>query len=299
MPLTSPSIKNRTTLLYWLCTVGVMTALTGLSINRVQMLSSVAADSSSEILKNSAIQYLNLVGEQQSSLITERFNSTVAFSETLSGQLMQDALLSPVSLNVASLTNEGMLRQFREIDQVATASQEMSATSQDVARNATQAAEAARVVDIAAQEGMTSVRQTACFIDILAAGIDTSMREVEILAVDSERIGAVLDVIRSVADQTNLLALNVAIEAARAGESVRGVAVVADEVRTLAQRTQQSVNQIHGVIDRLQGGTRSVVQSMKSSHVQAATSVFQAKQALLALEKIYLGVETINQMNLQ
>lgn len=295
MPLTSPSIKNRTTLLYWLCTVGVMTALTGLSINRVQMLSSVAADSSSEILKNSAIQYLNLVGEQQSSLITERFNSTVAFSETLSGQLMQDALLSPVSLNVASLTNEGMLRQFREIDQVATA----SATSQDVARNATQAAEAARVVDIAAQEGMTSVRQTACFIDILAAGIDTSMREVEILVVDSERIGAVLDVIRSVADQTNLLALNAAIEAARAGESVRGVAVVADEVRTLAQRTQQSVNQIHGVIDRLQGGTRSVVQSMKSSHVQAATSVFQAKQALLALEKIYLGVETINQMNLQ
>ncbi|MCY1561574.1 Methyl-accepting chemotaxis protein McpU [compost metagenome] len=80
---------------------------------------------------------------------------------------------------------------------------------------------------------------------------------------------------------------------------MRGVAVVADEVRTLAQRTQQSVNQIHGVIDRLQGGTRSVVQSMKSSHVQAATSVFQAKQALLALEKIYLGVETINQMNLQ
>lgn len=201
--------------------------------------------------------------------------------------------------SIASQTNAGMQQQFKEVDQVATASQEMSATSQDVARNAGLAAEAARSVDVAAREGMDTVNQTTESIDRLAADIDKAMREVEILAANSDQIGAVLDVIRSVAEQTNLLALNAAIEAARAGESGRGFAVVADEVRHLAKRTQDSVSQIQGVIERLQGGTRNVVSSMQSSHVQASGSVEQVKQAVLALQKINKGIEVISDMNLQ
>jgi len=200
---------------------------------------------------------------------------------------------------IASETNNGMQQQFREVDQVATASQEMSATSQDVARNASLAAAAARNVDVAAREGMATVDQTTQVIDRLASEIDTAMREVEILAVNSDEIGAVLEVIRSVAEQTNLLALNAAIEAARAGESGRGFAVVADEVRHLAKRTQDSVSQIQGVIERLQNGTRNVVQSMQASHSQASGSVEQVKQTVLALQRINKGVEVISDMNLQ
>lgn len=201
--------------------------------------------------------------------------------------------------SIASETSTGMQQQFREVEQVATASQEMSATSQDVARNASLAAEAARDVDSAAREGMVTITQTTEAIDQLAAEINLAMGEVEILAANSEQIGAVLDVIRSVAEQTNLLALNAAIEAARAGESGRGFAVVADEVRHLAKRTQDSVSEIHGVIERLQNGTRNVVQTMQTSHGQAAGSVAQVKLAVLALEKISRGVEVISDMNLQ
>lgn len=201
--------------------------------------------------------------------------------------------------SIASETSTGMQQQFREVDQVATASQEMSATSQDVARNASLAAEAARDVDAAAREGMVTITQTTQAIDQLSAEINSAMGEVEILAENSEQIGAVLDVIRSVAEQTNLLALNAAIEAARAGESGRGFAVVADEVRHLAKRTQDSVSEIHGVIDRLQNGTRNVVLSMQSSHGQASGSVNQVKLAVLALEKISRGIEVISDMNLQ
>ena len=200
---------------------------------------------------------------------------------------------------IASETNSGMQQQFREVDQVATASQEMSATSQDVARNASLAADAARNVDVAAREGMATVDETTQVIDRLASEIDNAMREVEILAVNSDEIGAVLDVIRSVAEQTNLLALNAAIEAARAGESGRGFAEVADEVRHLAKRTQDSVSQIQGVIERLQTGTRNVVQSMQVSHSQASGSVEQVKHTVLALQRINKGVEVISDMNLQ
>jgi len=201
--------------------------------------------------------------------------------------------------SIANETSEGMQQQFREVDQVATASQEMSATSQDVAKNAALAAEAAQNVDAAAREGMATINQTTHSIDRLATNIDSAMQEVEVLASNSEEIGAVLDVIRAIAEQTNLLALNAAIEAARAGESGRGFAVVADEVRNLARRTQDSVGEIHGVIEQLQNGTRNVVQSMQTSHSQASGSVAQVEQAVLALQKINRGVEVISDMSLQ
>ncbi|ARC79535.1 chemotaxis protein [Pseudomonas aeruginosa] len=200
---------------------------------------------------------------------------------------------------ISSQTSAGMQQQFREIDQVATASHEMTATAQDVARSAAQAADAARGADQATRDGLALIDRTTQGIDSLAANLTSAMGQVEQLASSSEEIGSVLEVIRAIAEQTNLLALNAAIEAARAGDAGRGFAVVADEVRNLARRTQDSVEQIRGVIEGLQQGTRDVVDAMHGSHRQAQGSVEQVDEAVAALQRIGEAVTVINDMNLQ
>ncbi|HEJ4932041.1 TPA: methyl-accepting chemotaxis protein [Pseudomonas aeruginosa] len=203
------------------------------------------------------------------------------------------------SAAISSQTSAGMQQQFREIDQVATASHEMTATAQDVALSAAQAADAARGADQATRDGLALIDRTTQSIDSLAANLTSAMGQVEQLASSSEEIGSVLEVIRAIAEQTNLLALNAAIEAARAGDAGRGFAVVADEVRNLARRTQDSVEQIRGVIEGLQQGTRDVVDAMHGSHRQAQGSVEQVDEAVAALQRIGEAVTVINDMNLQ
>ncbi len=203
------------------------------------------------------------------------------------------------SAAIASQTSAGMHQQYREVDQVATASNEMSATAQDVARSAAQAADAARGADHATREGLGVIGRTTSAIEQLSSEMSAAMDEVQALASSSEQIGSVLEVIRAIAEQTNLLALNAAIEAARAGEAGRGFAVVADEVRNLAKRTQDSVEEIRQVIEGLQHGTREVVGSMHSSHRQAQGSVAQVEQAVAALQRIGEAVSVITDMNLQ
>ena len=203
------------------------------------------------------------------------------------------------SSEIARQTSDGMQLQFREIDQVATASNEMSATAHDVANSASSAANAARGADQSAKEGMGIIERSTRDINALAQEVSKAVQEVEALAVNSEQIGTVLEVIRSIAEQTNLLALNAAIEAARAGESGRGFAVVADEVRNLAKRTQDSVEEIRQVIERIQNGTRGVVNTMHSSQAKAQDNAEQIHQASRALTLISDAVTVISDMNLQ
>ncbi|WP_372241128.1 methyl-accepting chemotaxis protein [Pseudomonas sp. CES] len=192
-----------------------------------------------------------------------------------------------------------MLQQFREIELLATASQEMSATAHDVATNAARAAEAAHGADNAANDGLKVIHIATIAMSRLSQEMTLSKDLIEQLASNSEQIGTVLDVIRSIADQTNLLALNAAIEAARAGDAGRGFAVVADEVRNLARRTQDSVSEIHLVIESLQQGTRDVVESMVVNHQSAQNSVTQVDLASQTLRRISSAVSVINDMNLQ
>nr|WP_296248753.1 methyl-accepting chemotaxis protein [Pseudomonas sp. UBA4194] len=200
---------------------------------------------------------------------------------------------------VTEQTSAGVNAQKVETDQVATAMNEMAATVQEVARNAEEASEAAVAADQQAREGDRMVNQAVAQIERLAAEVVHSTDAMALLKQESDKIGGVLDVIKSVAQQTNLLALNAAIEAARAGEAGRGFAVVADEVRSLAQRTQQSTEEIEGLIASLQSGTHQVASAMDSSRQMTDSTVLLTRQAGESLAGITRTVSTIQAMNQQ
>ncbi|PRA30371.1 methyl-accepting chemotaxis protein [Pseudomonas poae] len=200
---------------------------------------------------------------------------------------------------VTEQTSAGVNSQKVETDQVATAMNEMAATVQEVARNAEEASEAAVAADQQAREGDKVVGEAIAQIERLATEVGHSTVAMGELQRESDKIGSVLDVIKSVAQQTNLLALNAAIEAARAGEAGRGFAVVADEVRSLAQRTQKSTEEIEELIVGLQNGTQQVAAIMDNSRGLTDSSVELTRRAGSALGNITRTVSTIQAMNSQ
>jgi len=200
---------------------------------------------------------------------------------------------------VSARSNQAVSGQRGQIEQVATAMNQMSATAQEVARSAAAAVNSAHSVNQETVSGRGLVESQQGNIARLAGEIDQSVAVIHQLASDSQAISRVLEVIKSIAEQTNLLALNAAIEAARAGEQGRGFAVVADEVRTLAKRTQQSTEEIEQMISRLQGGVGAAVKAMDTSHQVAAGTVGQSQQVQQALENILGAVGSIVDQNQQ
>jgi methyl-accepting chemotaxis protein len=175
----------------------------------------------------------------------------------------------------------------------------MSSTVQEVANNASGAADAAQDADNHARSGMTIMNNTISSIQQLSQEVDNVSNAMTQLETETARIGGVLDVIKNVAEQTNLLALNAAIEAARAGEQGRGFAVVADEVRALAKRTQESTAEIQHIIHAVQQGASKAMQAMKVSQDKTHSTSEMASQAGQAIGQITQAVARIHNMNTQ
>ncbi|MGE6651386.1 methyl-accepting chemotaxis protein [Shewanella colwelliana] len=235
--------------------------------------------------------------------IANHFNSMVDSFQHLIKEVLESVEVvnrSCQELSENSIrASEGVGRQLNETDMVATAITEMGATIDEIANNTELAAERASNTHDNAQQGQVGVEHTIEKIQALAEQLNSSAQVVSDLEKDSETIGSVLDVIRGIAEQTNLLALNAAIEAARAGEQGRGFAVVADEVRSLAMRTQESTEEIAGIIQTLQSRTRSIVQLMESTQKQGSESAEQAASAGALLEQINADVTNIMDMSTQ
>nr|WP_017529854.1 methyl-accepting chemotaxis protein [Pseudomonas fluorescens] len=221
--------------------------------------------------------------------LIERVGHTVGQVEVQAGQVQ----------TVSAQSNQAVSGQRTQIEQVATAMNQMSSTAQEVARNAAAAVSSAHSVNEETVSGRGLVRSQQASIARLAGEIDQSVRVINQLATDSQSISSVLEVIKSIAEQTNLLALNAAIEAARAGEQGRGFAVVADEVRTLARRTQHSTEEIEQMISRLLSGVDAAVRAMGTSHEVANGTVGQSQQVQQALENILGAIGMIVDQNQQ
>jgi len=197
------------------------------------------------------------------------------------------------------IINDSMEEEFGQIEQLATAMNEMTATVKEVASNAGSASASTTEASDVAQEGSQFVDATIATINSLSSNIGASSDAVNSVEVKVEGIGSVVDTIRSISEQTNLLALNAAIEAARAGEAGRGFAVVADEVRNLAKRTQDATVEIQGMIEQLQKSAQQAVELMGKSVKEADTGVDQVTQAGSKLSGIVEKVHHISDMNYQ
>ncbi len=199
----------------------------------------------------------------------------------------------------ASSTRESSESQFKEVDLVATAAEEMTQTSGLVVQNAEVAVDAACEANRSAQQGQQVIELSAGEMRKLVERMSSAVPIVEELAKNNGNITEILSVIEGISEQTNLLALNAAIEAARAGEQGRGFAVVADEVRNLASRTQSSVGEIRAVIDKVHAGTQDVVEAIQEGNILANDTALHVQKAVEDLGSIFTSIEAISDMNSQ
>ncbi|MBD8574158.1 methyl-accepting chemotaxis protein [Pseudomonas syringae] len=218
------------------------------------------------------------------------------------GLINQTAVqLGQSSNDVGQITQRSLsetAQQHDEIEQAATAVNEMTVAVEEVASNAVSTSQVSDESQRIAERGNRQVQHTLDTIRTLGQGMQQASTNIGRLAEESQKIGKVLDVIRAIAEQTNLLALNAAIEAARAGDAGRGFAVVADEVRALAGRTQTSTLEIEQMVSTIQNGTQMAVQAMQDGTRQVDDTLQSAQATGQALEGINQSIVAIHERNL-
>ncbi|PSU42283.1 methyl-accepting chemotaxis protein [Photobacterium frigidiphilum] len=264
-------------------------------LNNLNKSVSQLAQGSGDLTQRIEIERMDEIGELADSMnrflsqLQAMIKDAVAHSHTLSEY-------ADTSSKQTMLASEKVAEQQNDVNQIATAIHEMSATSGEVASHAEMTAAAAQASTNACDEGQHVIGQNRDAITMLANQVQEAATVIHELESNAQGINQILSTIQGIAEQTNLLALNAAIEAARAGEQGRGFAVVADEVRVLSKRTHDSTEEIRSMIDTLQKNTHQAVNSMKASTDLADKSVGYAEEANQSLCKITDAITEISDM---
>jgi len=203
------------------------------------------------------------------------------------------------SMNVLSGYSKNALQetkdQFHQTDLMASAVEQMSLTSNTISQDMLASAEATENIREQSTQGSARMQTILHSIDSLSSEVEGGYKAVQSVTGHTEQISSILQTIESIAEQTNLLALNAAIEAARAGEQGRGFAVVADEVRTLAQRTQNSTEEIRSMIEALVGSGKSALQSMEKCAGMATQTSSKVNENVTMMQGLFDAIEQLTQ----
>jgi aerotaxis receptor len=195
-----------------------------------------------------------------------------------------------------SLVTEQSVQQQRNVEGVASATEEFSHSVQEVAGNAVETASAARESQNQVSLSNASINQSMIATTRVVEAVNNSNTTIGQLNQSIAKIGDITRVIAEIASQTNLLALNAAIEAARAGEQGRGFAVVADEVRKLAERTTTSTADISATVSEIQSVTRQAVDSMNIAAQEVETGIGMLRASVAGLEGITQSSSQVSTM---
>ena len=243
-------------------------------------------------LKQHSDDELGIIAKQVNNLVD---NFRTSIKEVVSVTETIHTISNSVSQAVTR-GNQASDNQKRETDMAAAAIEEMTSALSEVASNTSQADDASKHAESNVNKGNELVQDTIEQVNNLTLEFSNTSQVVNDLAEESNKVGAVLDVIKTIAEQTNLLALNAAIEAARAGEQGRGFAVVADEVRSLAQRTQSSTQEIETMIEQLQKKSSEAVRAIEKGSVGLKDTVERITGVDSSLSQILETMATISNL---
>lgn len=242
-------------------------------------------------------------GKDELSSVAALFNQFVARTQStiqeFKGASLQLNTLSEEMKQVVETNKQSADQQKNETHSAASAITEMAASTEEIAKNAQQAADETESGLEKASQSSHDISTSMSGLTLLSNELGNTKQVVNELTENSSKIGSILDVIRGIAEQTNLLALNAAIEAARAGEAGRGFAVVADEVRGLATRTQESTDEIQTMIEQIQNGVQGVTHSVDIVHNHSLETKTSAETAEKMLSEVNNAMQEITSITMQ
>ncbi|MFN1548031.1 methyl-accepting chemotaxis protein [Vibrio natriegens] len=254
-----------------------------------------------EVAKGNLLVNAEEIGNNEVSQLAQDVNQTIEqLRNTVRSLVRISEDVASASTELATVMTQSSVNsdhEKQEVEQVASAINQLESAATEVSNNAQSADTASTEARQLATESLNmfeeSTRASAKMAEQLnaAAVVVTSLKE------QSEQIGRVIEVIEGISEQTNLLALNAAIEAARAGASGRGFAVVADEVRMLAARTQESTKEIQVIIEELQQQSGTANESMHSSLAMLKDNQAIAEEVSLSLNNISQSISELNTIN--